>query len=121
MLMEMPEKQELFLRKTKFSTIALFGNYMSSMSSGKELEGIDVAQIDCLMWNLITSPGTLIGFDRVFEDCEGECTSAPENFTIDFMYRILLRFSFCFAEKLEKATFEIGYRLTVNRTTIMQL
>ena len=72
------------------------------MSSGKELEGFDVAQIVCSMWNLITSPGTfkdfLIGFYRVTEDREGECTRAIKKLHDRFLGKISLEVVFCFAE-----------------------
>ena len=99
---------------------ALFSNYKLTTSSGKHLENIDHAHIISLMYKLLTSSkgsdDLSIGFDR---DRIRRLRELTNNKTQKGKYhvRIYLKDVFGFAEYQEKATYGLGYKLTLTRNT----
>ena len=108
------------IRLVNLAPIALFSNYKLSTSSGKHLEEISHAHIVSLMYKLLTSckdsDDLSIGFDRNRGRRKNELTN---NKSIKGKYhiRIYLKDIFGFAEHQEKATYGLGYKLTLTRTT----
>ena len=99
--------------------IALFSSYRLTTSSGKHLENIDHAHIVSLTYKLLTSSigsdDLSICFDR---DRNRRQRELINNKTQKGKYhvRIYLKDVFGFAENQEKATYGLGYKLTL--TTI---
>ena len=101
--------------------IALFSNYRLTTSSGKHLENIDHAHIkSSLMYKFLTSSrgsdGLSIGFDRDRNRRQRELS----NFKAQkgkYHVRIYLKGVFGFAEYQEKATYGLGYKLTLTRNS----
>ena len=108
------------IRLVILGPIALFSNYKLSTSSGKHLEEISHANIVSLMYKLLTSckdsDDLSIGFDRNGGRRKNELTN---NKTIKDKnhIRIYLKDIFGFAEHEEKATYGLGYKLTLTRNT----
>ena len=108
------------IRLVNLGSIALFSNYKLTTSSGKHLEEISHALSVSLMNKLLTSSKDCqdlsIGFDRSLGRRKLELTN---NKTIEGRYhiRIHLKDIFGFAEHQEKASFRLGYRLTLTRKT----
>ena len=108
------------IRLVNLGPIALFSNYKLTTSSGKHLENIDHAHIVSLMYKLLTSckgsDDLSIGFDRDRGRRQRELTN---NKTQKGKYhvRIYLKDVFGFAEYQEKATYGLGYKLTLTRNT----
>ena len=100
--------------------IALFGNYKLTTSSGKHLENIDHAHIVSLMYKLLTSSrgrnDFSIGFDRDRNRRQRELTNNKTQ-KGKFHVRIYLKDVFGFAEYQEKATYGLGYKLTLTRNS----
>ena len=102
------------------AVIALFSNYKLTTSSGKHLEDISHAHIVSLMYKLLTSSkgsdDLSIGFDR---DRNGRKRELTNNKNIKGKYhkRIYLKDIFGFAEHQEKATYGLGYKLTLSRAS----
>ena len=100
--------------------IALFSNFKLTTSSGKHLENIDHAHIVSLMYKLLTSSrdsnDLSIGFDR---DRNRRKRELGKNKNIKGKYhtRIYLKDIFRFAEHQEKATYGLGYKLTLTRNS----
>ena len=100
--------------------IALFSNYQLTTSSGKHFEEISHVHIVFLLYRLLISSkdneDLSIGFDRSRDRRKRELTN---NRTIKGRYhvRIYLKDTFAFAELQEKASFGLGYRLTLTRNT----
>ena len=98
--------------------IALFSNFKLTTSSGKHLEDIGHAHLVSLMYKLITSSKNSddlsIGFDRSRARRQDEMT---DNKRVKGKYhlRIMLKDVFGFAEHQEKATYGLGYKLTLTR------
>ena len=108
------------IRLVNLGPIALFSNYKLTTSSGKHLENIDHAHIVSLMYKLLSSSkgsdDLSIGFDRDRVRRQRELTN---NKTQKGKYhvRIYLKDVFGFAEYQEKATYGLGYKLTLTRNT----
>ena len=108
------------IRLVNLGPIALFSNYKLTTSSGKHLENIDHAHIVSLMYKLLTSSkgsdDLSISFDRDRGRRQRELTN---NKTQKGKYhvRIYLKDVFGFAEYQEKATYGLGYKLTLTRNT----
>ena len=108
------------IRLVNLGPIALFSNYKLTTSSGKHLENIDHAHIVSLMHKLLTSSkgsdDLSIGFDR---DRGRRQRELSNNKTQKGKYhgRIYLKDVFGFAEYQEKATYGLGYKLTLTRNT----
>ena len=108
------------IRLVNLGPIALFSNYKLTTSSGKHLENIDHAHIVSLMCKLLTSSkgsdDLSIGFDR---DRNRRLRELSNNKTQKGKYhvRINLKDVFGFAEYQEKATYGLGYKLTLTRNT----
>ena len=98
--------------------IALFSNFKLTTSSGKHLEDFSHAHLVSLMYKLITSSkisdDLSIGFDRSGARRQDEMT---DNKRVKGKYhvRIMLKDVFGFAEHQEKATYGVGYKLTLTR------
>ena len=86
--------------------------------TGKHLEDISHANIVSLMYKIITTAKDTndlpIGFDRDRERRRNEVTN-NKNIKGEFHVRIYLKDVFCFAENQEKATYGLGYKLTLTR------
>ena len=89
-------------------------------SSGKHSEDIGPAHIVSLMYKLITSARDAddlsIGFDRDRNRRQLELTN-NKNQEGKYHIRVLLRDLFGFCEHQEKATFGLGYKLTLTRNS----
>ena len=98
--------------------IAWFSNLKLTTSSGKHLEDICHAHLVSLMYKLITSSkgsdDLSIGFDRSSARRREEITN-NKNVKDKFHLRIMLKDVFGFAEGQEKATYGLGYKLTLTR------
>ena len=106
------------IRVVNLGSIALFSNFKLTTSSGKHLEDISHAHLVSLMYKLITSSKNSddlsIGFDRSRARRQDEMT---DNKRVKGKYhvRIMLKDVFGFAEHQEKATYGLGYKLTLTR------
>ena len=102
------------------AAIALFSNFKLTTSSGKHLENIDHAHIVSLMYKLLTSirggDDFSIGFDRDRNRRKGELAN-NKNIKGKYHMRICLKDTFGFAEHQEKATYGLGYKLTLTRNS----
>ena len=98
--------------------IALFSSFKLTTNSGKQLEDISHAHIVSLMYKLITSSkgsdDLSIGFDRSSGRRRDDMTN-NKNVKGKFHLRIMTRDVFGFAEHQEKATYGLGYKLTLTR------
>ena len=108
------------IRQVNPAPIGLFSNYELTTSSGKHLENIDHAHIVSLMNKLLTSSrgsdDLSIGFDRDRNRRQRELTN---NKTQKGKYHVRIHFKdvFGFAEYQKKATYGLGYKLTLTRKT----
>ena len=107
------------IRLVNLGPIALFSNYKLTTSSGKHLENIDHAHIVSLMYKLLTSSkgsdDLSIGFERDRTRRRNELTN-NKNIKGKYHVRIYLKDVFGFAEYQEKATYGLGYKLTLTNT-----
>ena len=98
--------------------VALFSNFKMTTSSGKHLEGNNHARLVSLMYKLITSSkgsdDLSIGFNRSSARRQEEITN-NKNVKGKFHLEIMPRVVFGFAEHQEKATYDLGYELTLRR------
>ena len=98
--------------------IALFSIFKLTLSSGKNLEDISHAHIVSLRYKLISSAKDTndlsIAFDRSRNRRRDEITY-NKNVKGKLHLRIMLRDIFGFAEHQEKATYGLGYKLTLTR------
>ena len=98
--------------------MALFSIYKLTTSSGKHLEEVSHAHIVSLMYKLITTfkdcDDLSIGFDRDRTRRRNELTN-NKNVKGKYHVRIYLKDVFGFAEHQEKATYGLGYKLTLTR------
>ena len=98
--------------------IALFSNFRLTTSSGKHIEDISHAYLVSLMYKLITSSKNSddlsIGFDRSMARRRDEITN-NKRVNGKFHLRITLKDILDFAEGQEKATYGLGYKLTLTR------
>ena len=108
------------IKLVNLGPIALFSNYKLTTSSGKHLENIDHAHIVCLMYKLLTSSKEFddlsIGFDRDRNRRKRELTNKKSQ-KGKFHVRIFLKDVFGFAGYQEKATYGLGYKLTLTRNS----
>ena len=108
------------IRLVNLGPIGLFSNYKLTTSSGKHLENIDHAYIVSLMYKLLTSSrgsdDLSIGFDRDRNRRQRELTNVKTQ-KGKYHIRIYLKDVFGFAEYQEKATYGLGYKLTLTRNT----
>ena len=106
------------IKLVNLGPIALFSNFKLTTSSGKHLEDISHAHLVSLMYTLITSSigsdDLSIGFDRSSARRREEITT-NKNVKGKFLLRIMLKEVFGFAECHEKATYGLGYKLTLKR------
>ena len=106
------------IRLVNLGTIALFSIFKLTTSSGKHLEDISQGHMVSLVYKLITSnkgsDDLSIGFDR---DCNRRRDELTNNKNVNYKYHLrnLFRDIFGFAEQQEKATYGLGYKLTVTR------
>ena len=98
--------------------IALFSNFKLTTSSGKHPEDISHAHLVYLMYKLITSSNDSddlsIGFDRSRNRKRDEFTD-NKNIKGKYHLRNMLKDVFSFAEHQEKATYGLGYKLTLTK------
>ena len=108
------------IRLVNLGPIALFSNYKLTTSSGKHLENIDHAHIVSLMYKLLSSSkgsdDLSIGFDRDRGRRQREMTNNKTQ-KGKCHVRFYLKDVFGFAEYQEKATYGLGYKLTLTRNT----
>ena len=108
------------IRLVNLGSIGLFSNYKLTTSSGKHLEKIDHAHIVSLMYKLLTSSkgsdDLSIGFDRDRTRRRNELTNS-KNIKGKYHIRIHLKDIFGFAEHQQKATYGLGYKLTLTRNS----
>ena len=108
------------IRLVNLGTIALFSNYKLTTSSGKHLENIDHGHTVSLMYKLLTSSkgsdDLSIGSDRDRTRRRNELTN-NKNVKGKYHIGIYLKDIFGFAEYQEKATYGLGYKLTLTRNT----
>ena len=106
------------IKLVNLGPIALFSNFKLTTSSGKHLEDISHAHLVSLMYKLITSSKNSddlsISFDRSATRRRAEITN-NKNVKGKFHVKIMLKDVFGFAEHQEKATFGLGYKLTLTR------
>ena len=106
------------IRLVNIGPIGLFSNYKLTTSSGKHLENIDHGHITSLMYKLLpSSKGSddlSIGFDRDRTRRRNELTN-NKNIKGKHHVRIYLKDIFGYAEYQEKATYGLGYKLTLTR------
>ena len=106
------------IRLVNLGSIALFSSYKLTTSSGKHLENIDHSHIVSLMYKLLTSSkgsdNLSICFDRDRTRRRNELTN-NKNIKGKYHVRIYLKDVFGFAEYQEKATYGLGYKLTMTR------
>ena len=108
------------IRLVNLGPVALFSNYKLTTSSGKHLEDVSHAHIVSLMYKLITTAKNMndlsIGFDRDRTRRRNELTN-NKNIKGKYHVRIYLKDIFGYAEHQEKATYGLGYKLTLTRNT----
>ena len=106
------------IRLVNLGPIALFSNLKLTTSSGKHLEDIIHAHLVSLMYKLITSSkdsnDLSIGFDYSRNRRKDELT-LNKNIKGKYYVKIMLKDVFGFAENQEKATYGLGYKLTLTR------
>ena len=108
------------IRLVNLGPIALFSNYKLSTSSRKHLENICHVHIVSLIYKLISSSkgsdDLSIGFDRDRNRRQRELTNNKTQKS-KYHVRIYLKDVFGFAEYQEKATYGLGYKLTMTRNS----
>ena len=106
------------IRLVNLGPIALFSNFKLTTSSGKHLEDIGHAHLVSLMYKIITSSkdsnDLSIGFDNSRNRRRDELT-LNKNTKRKYHVKIMLKGVFGFAEHQEKATYGLGYKLTLTR------
>ena len=108
------------IRLVNLGPVALFSNYKLTTSSGTRLEDVSHAHIVSLMYKLITTAKDMndlsIGFDRDRTRRRNELTN-NKNIKGKYHVRIYLKDFFGYAEHQEKATYGLGFKLTLTRNT----
>ena len=103
-------------RLVNLRAIALFSNFKLTTSPGKQLEDIKHSHVVSLIYNLKTSSknsdNLSIGFDRSRRKDE---LAQNKNIKGKNHVRIMLKDVFGFAECQKKATYGLGYKLTLTR------
>ena len=106
------------IRLVNLGPIALFNNFKLTTSSGKHLEDISHAHLVSLMYKLITSSkdsnDLSIGFDNSRNRRRDEL-ALHKNIKAKYHVKFMLKDVFGFAEHQEKATYGLGYKLTLTR------
>ena len=106
------------IRLVKLGPVALFSNFKLATSSGKHFEDISHAHLVSLMYKLITSSkdsnDLSIGFDSSRNRRRDELAQ-NKNIKGKYHVKIMLKHVFRFAECQEKATYGLGYKLTLTR------
>ena len=104
------------IRLVNLGPVALFSNFKLTTSSGKNLE--DISHLVFLMCKLITSSkgsnDLSIGFDNSRNRRRDEL-ALNKNIKGKYHGKIMLKDVFGFAEHQEKATYGLGYKLTLTR------
>ena len=106
------------IRLVNLGPIALFSNFKLTTSSGKHLEDISHALLVSLMYKLITSSkdsnDLSIGFDDIHNRRRDEL--APnKHMKSKYHLKYMLKDIFGFVEHQDKATYGLGYKLTLTR------
>ena len=108
------------IRLVNLGPIGLFSKYKLFSSSGKHLEDVSHAHIVSLLYKLITTAkgcdDLSIGFDRDRTRRRNELTINKKT-KGKYHVRIYLKDVFGFAEHQEKATYGLGYKLTLTRNS----
>ena len=108
------------IRLVNLCPIDLFSNYKLTTSSSKHLEDVNHAQIVSLMYKLLTTAkgcdDLSVGFDRDRTRRRNELTN-NKNVKGKYHVRVYLKDVFGFAEHQGKATYGLGYRLTLTRNS----
>ena len=106
------------IRLVNLGPVALFSNCKLTTSSGKHLEDISHAHLVSLMYKLITSSkdsnDLSIGFDLSHNRRRDEL-ALIKNIKGKYHVKIMLKDVFGYAEHQEKATYGLGYKLTLTR------
>ena len=106
------------IRLVNLAPIALFNSFKLTTSSAKHLEEVSHAHLVSLMYKLITSSKNSddlsIGFDRSRARRKDEITT-NKNIKGKFHLRIMLKDVFGVIGHQEKATYGLGYELTLTR------
>ena len=106
------------IRLVNLGPVALFSNLKLTTSSGKHLEDISHAHLVSLMYKLITSSkdskDLSIGFDYSRNRRRDEL-ALNKNIKGKYHVKIMLKDVFGYAEHQEKATYGLGYKLTLTR------
>ena len=106
------------IRLVNLGPIALFSNFKLTTSSGEHLEDISHAHLVSLMYKLITSSkdsnDLSIGFDHSRNRRRDEL-ALNKNIKGKYHVKIMLKDVFGFVEHQEKATYGLGYKLTLTR------
>ena len=106
------------IRLVNLAPIALFSIFKLRTHSGKHLEDIIHAHLVSLMYKIITSSkdsnDLSIGFDNSRNRRRDELT-LNKNIKGKYHVKIMLKDVFGFAEHQEKATYGVGYKLTLTR------
>ena len=102
------------IRLVNLGSIGLFSNYKLTTSSGKHLENIDHPHIVSLMYKLLTSSKGSDDRDRNRRQRELTNNETQKG---KYHARIYLKDVFGFAECQEKATYGLGYKLTMTRNS----
>ena len=104
------------IRLVNLGTIALFSNFKLTTSSGKHLEDISHAHLVSLMYKLISSSkdsnDLSIGFNNSGNRRRDEL-ALNKNIKGKYHLKVMLKDVFGFAEHQEKATYGLGYKLTL--------
>ena len=106
------------IRLVNLGPVALFSNFKLTTSSGKHLEDISHAHLVSLMYKLITSSKDSIdlsvGFDYSRNRRRDEL-ALNKNIKGEYHVKIMLKDIFGFVEHQEKASYGLGYKLTLTR------
>ena len=106
------------IRLVNLGPVALFSNLRLTRSSGKHLKYISHAHLVSLMYKLKTSSkdsnDSTIGFDHSRNKRRDEL-ALNKNIKGKYHVKIMLKDVFGFEEHQEKATYGLGYKLTLTR------
>ena len=106
------------IRLVNLGPVALFSDLKLTTSSGKHLEDISHAHLVSLMYKLITSSkdsnDLAIGFDNS-RNRRRDALALNKSIKGKYHVKIMLKDAFGFAEHQEKATYGLGYKLTLTR------
>ena len=105
------------IRLVNLGLIALFSNCKLTTSSGKHLEDTPIVSLTYkLLTSYKNSDDLFIGFDRDRNERQQELTN-NKNIKGKFHVRVMLKDIFGFAEYQEKASYGLGYKLTLTRNS----